>query len=260
MARQASLSVTNSRSSPKPMSIESVMPFNHLILCHPLLLLPSIFPRIRVFSNVSALRISWPKYWSFSFSINPSNEHPGLISFRMDWLDLFGVQGTLKSLLQHHSSKAWIFQCSAFFTVQLSHPYMTTGKSIALTRQTFVDKVISLLFNMLFRLVITFLPRSKRPLISWLQSPSAVKLQDIKNEFCFYTLIMNYYFCCSVPQLCLTLCDHMDCSMPGFPVHHQLLKLAQTLVHWVSDAIQPSSPLSSPSPSAFNLSQHQGVF
>ena len=139
------------------MSMESVMPFNHLNLCHPLLLPPSIFPSIRVFSNVSALRIRWPKYWSFSLSISPSNEHPGLISFRMDWLDLLAVQGTLKSLLQHHSSKASILQRSAFFTVQLSHPYMTTGKTIALTRWTFVGKVMSLLLNRLSRLVITFL-------------------------------------------------------------------------------------------------------
>ena len=164
-ARQASLSITNSQSPPKPKSIVLVMPSNHLILCRPLLLLPSIFPSIRVFSNESALRIRWPKYWSFSFNISPSNEHPGLISFRMDWLDLLAVQWTLKSLLQHHSSKASICQHSAFFIVQLSHPYVTTGKTIALTRWTFVDKVISLLFNMLSRLVITFLPRSKRLLI-----------------------------------------------------------------------------------------------
>ena len=153
-----------------------VMPSNHLILCHPLLLLPSIFPSIRVFSYESALPIRWPKYWSFSTSVSPSNEHPGLISFRMDWLDLVAVQGTLKSLHQHHSSKASIFQCSAFFTVQLSHPHVTTGKTIALTRRTFVGKVMSLLFNVLSRLVITFLPRSKHLLISWLQSPSAVIL------------------------------------------------------------------------------------
>ena len=156
------------------MSIESVMPSNHLILCCPLLLLPSIFPSIKVFSNELALRIRWPKYWSFSFNICPSNEHPGLISFRMDWLDLLAVQGTLKRLLQHHSSKASILQHSAFFIVQLSHPYMTTGKTIALTIWAFVGKVMSLFFNMLSRLVITFLPRSKRHLISWLQSPSAV--------------------------------------------------------------------------------------
>ena len=150
------------------MPIELVMPSNHLILCCPLLLLPSVFPCIRVFSNESALHIRWPKYWSFSFSISPSNEHPGLISFKMDWLDLLAVHGTLKSLLQHHSSKASIPQHSVFFIVQLSHPYMTTGKTIALTRRTFVVKVMSLLFNMLSRLVITFLPRSKHLLISWL--------------------------------------------------------------------------------------------
>ena len=164
----ASLSITNSRSSLKLRSIESVMPSSNLILCHPLLL-PSIFPSIRVFSNESALHIRWPKYWSFSFNISPSNEHPGLI-LRMDWLDLLAVQGTLKSLLWHHSSKASILWCSAFFTVQLSHPYMTTGKTIALTRWTFVGKVMSLLLKMLSRLVITFLPRSKCLLISWLQS------------------------------------------------------------------------------------------
>ena len=162
------------------MSVKSVMPFNHLILCRPLVLLPSIFPSIRVFSNESVLCIRWPKYWSFSFNISPSNEHSGLISFRMDWLDLLAVQGTLKSLFPYHSSKASILQCSAFFTVQLSHPYMTTGKTIALTKWTFVGKVISLLFNMLSRLVITYLPRSKRLLISWLQSPSAVILEPRK--------------------------------------------------------------------------------
>ena len=155
------------------------MPSKHLILCHPLLLLPSIFPSIRVFSNESALPIRWPKYWSFSLNISPSNEHPGLI-FRMDWLDLLAVQGTLKSLLQHHSSKASILWHSAFFIVQLSHPYMTTGKTIALTIQTFVGKVMSLLFDMLSRLVMAFLPRSKCLLISWLQSPSAVILEPKK--------------------------------------------------------------------------------
>ena len=159
------------------MSIESVIPSNHLIFCHPLLLLTPILPSIRVFSNESTLHMRWPNYWSFSLSISPSIEHPGLISFRMDWLDLLAVQGTLKSLLQHHSSKASIFRCSAFFTVQLSHPYMTTGKTIALTRRTFVGKVMSLVFSVLSRLVITFLPRSKRLLISWLQSPSAVILE-----------------------------------------------------------------------------------
>ena len=171
------------------MPIELVMPSSHLILCHPLLLLPPVppnwgsFPKRpsqRVFSNESTLRMSWPKYWSFSFSISPSNEHPGLISFRMDWLDLLAVQGTLKSLLQHHSSKASIFRHSAFFTVQLSHTYMTTGKTIALTRRTLVGKVMALLFNMLSRLVVIFLPRSKRLLISWLQSPSTVILEPPK--------------------------------------------------------------------------------
>ena len=177
---QASLSITNSQSSPKLMSIESMMPSNHLILCHPLLLLSSIFPSIRVFSNELALRIRWTKYWSLSFNISPSNEHPGLISFRMDSLDLLAVQGTLKSLLQHHSSKTSILRHSAFFIVQLSHPYMTTGKTIALTRWMFVDKVMSLFFNMLSRLVLTFLPRSKCLLISWLHSTSAVILEPPK--------------------------------------------------------------------------------
>ena len=170
------------------MSFESVMPFNHLILCHPLLLLPSIFPSIRVFSNESALHIRWPKYWNFSFNISPSNEHPGLISFRMDWLDLLSVQWTLKSLLQHRSSKPSILLCSAFFIVQLSHPHMTTGKTITLARWTFVGKVMSLLFNMLSRLVITFLPRSKPLLISWPQSLSALILHPPKNKVshCFH--------------------------------------------------------------------------
>ena len=161
------------------MSIESVMPSSHLILGHPILL-PPILPSIRVFSNESTLHMRWPKYWSFNLSISPSNEHPGLISFRMNWLDLLAVQGTLKSLLQHHSLKASILWCSASFTVQLSHPYMTTGKTIALTKWTFVGKVMSLLLNMLSRLVITFLPRSKCLLISWLQSPSAVILEPKK--------------------------------------------------------------------------------
>ena len=166
------------------MSIESVMPSSHLILCCPLLLLPPIPHSIRVISSESTLLRRWPKCWSFSFSISPSKEHPGLISFRMDWLDLLAVEGTLKSLLQHHSSKASILRCSAFFTVQLSYPYMTTGKTTALTRQIFIGKVVSLLLNILSRLVITFLPRSKRLLISWLQSPSAVILepQNIKSD------------------------------------------------------------------------------
>ena len=170
------------------MSIELVMPSNHLILCHPLLLLPSIFPSIRVFSNESALHIRWPKNWSFSFNISPSNEYPGLISFRMDYLDLLAVQGALKGHLQHHSSKASILRCSAFFTVQLSHSYMTTGKTITFIRWTFVGKIMSLLFNMLSRLLIIFLPRRKCLLISWLQSPSAVIFGAQKNKVshCFH--------------------------------------------------------------------------
>ena len=169
-----------SQSLLKLMSIELVMPSNRLILCLPLFLLPSIFPSVRVFSSESLLHIRQPKYWSLSFSISPSSEYSGLISFRIDWLDVLAVQGTLKSLIQHHSSKGSILRCSAFFIVQLSHPYMTTGKTIALTGWTFVGKVMSLLFNMLSRLVITFLPRSKRLLISWLQSPSAVILEPPK--------------------------------------------------------------------------------
>ena len=174
---QASMSITNSWRLLKLMSIESVMPSSHLILCHPSLLLPSIFLSIMVFSSDSVLRIRWPKSWSFSFSVSTSNEYPWLISFRMDWLDLFAAQGILKSVLQHHSSKASILWCSAFFTVQLSYPYMTTGKTIALTRQIFFGKVMSLLFNMLSKFVITFLPRSKHLLISWLHSPFSVTLE-----------------------------------------------------------------------------------
>ena len=179
-ACQASLSITNSWSPPKPMSIESMMPPSHLILCRPFFLLPSIFPSIRVFSNESTLRMRWPKYWSFSFSISPSKEHPGLISFRMDCLDLLEVHGTLKSLLQHHSSKASVLRWSAFFIVQLSHPYATTKKTVTLARWTFVGKVMSLLFNVLSRLVIAFLSRSKHLLISWLQSPTVVILKPKK--------------------------------------------------------------------------------
>ena len=174
VAHQASLSITNSQGLLKLMSIESVLPSNHLILCRPLLLLPSIFPSIRVFFSESVLHIRWSKYWSFSFIISPPNEYSGLISFRIDWLHLFAVQGTLKSSLQNHSLKTSILQCSAFFIVQFSYPHVTTGKTKALTRQTFVGNVMSLLFNMLSRLVITFLPKSKCLLISWLQSPSAV--------------------------------------------------------------------------------------
>ena len=186
-ARQASLSIANSRSLLKIMSIESVMPSNHLIFCHPLFLLPSIFSNIRVFSNESVLHIRWPKYWNFSFTIRTSNEYSGRISFRMDCLDLLAVQGTLKSLLSHHSSKASILRHSDFFIVQVSHPYMTTGKTIALTRKAFDSKVMSLLFNMLSRFVIAFLPRSKCLLISWLQSTWAVILEP-KNDY----YILNY--------------------------------------------------------------------
>ena len=200
------------------------MPSNHLILCHALLLPPSVFPSIRVFSNEAGLRIRCSKYWSFSFSISPSNEHPGLISFRMDWLDLLVVQGTLKSLLQYHSSKASILWGSAFFIVQFSHPYMTTGKTMALTRQTFVGKITSLLFNMLSRLTITFLGA-----ISSVQSLSCV-----------------WFF--ASPR------------MPGFPVHHQLLEFTQTHVHWVGDVIQPSHPLLSPSPPVLHLPLHQSLY
>ena len=180
-ACQAYLSFIISESLLKLMSIEMVMSSNHLILCYPLLLPPSFFPNIRVFSNESVLRIRWPKYWSFSFSISPSNEYSGLISFRIDWLNLLAVQGTLKSLHQHHSSKASIFQPPAFFIVQLSHPYMTTGKVIALTKQTFFSKVMSLLFNTLSRFVKGVHPRSKHLLISWLQSPSAMILETPKK-------------------------------------------------------------------------------
>ena len=192
-ARQASLSITNIWSSPKPMSIKSVMPSSHLIRCHPLLFLPSTFASIRVFSNESVLLIRWPKYCSFSFSISISNEYSGLISFRMDWLDRLTVQGTLKSLFQHHSSKASILWPSAFFIVQLSHPHMTTGKTIALIRQTFVGKAMSLLFNMLCRTVIVFLPRSKRLLISWLQSPSAVILEPKKIKYVTVSIISSLF-------------------------------------------------------------------
>ena len=179
-AFQASMSITNTWKLLNLMSIKLVMPSNHLILCHPLLLLPSIIPSIRLFSNESVLCIMWPNYWSFSFSISPPNEHSGLISFRIDWFAPLAVQGTLKSLLQHQSSKASILQCSTFFIVQLSRPYMTTGKTIALTRWNFVSKVMSWLFNWLSRLVIAFLPSSKHLLISWLQSPSAVILEPKK--------------------------------------------------------------------------------
>ena len=191
-ACQASLSITNSQSLVKLMSIESVMPSNHLILCH-LLLPPSIFPSIRVSSSESVLRIRWPKYWSFNFNISSSNEYSGLISFRIDWLDLTAVRETLQSFLQHQSSKASILQYSAFFIVQLSHPYMTTGKTIALTRWTFVGKVTSLLYNMLSRLIIAFLPMSKCLLISWLQSPFAVILEPPQNKVCHCFLFRHLF-------------------------------------------------------------------
>ena len=183
------------------MSIELVIPSNHLILCHPLLSLPSVFPSIRVFSSESVLPIRWPKYWSFSFSISPSNEESELISFRIDWLDLLAVQGTLKSLLQHHSSKASILRCSVFFIAQLSHPYMTTGKTIALTRQTFVGKVISLLFNMLSTLVLAFLPRSKHLLISWLLSSCVVILEPPKIKSLTVSIVS--------PSVCHEVMDRM---------------------------------------------------
>ena len=196
MARQASLSFTISLSLLKLLSIESIMPSSHLVLCCPLLLLPSIFPSIRVFSNESALRTRWPKYWSFIFSISPSNEYSGLISFRIDWFALVAVQGILKSLLQRHSSKESILWCLTFFMVQLSHPYTTTGKTIASTLWTFVSKVMSLLFNMLSRLVIAFLPRSKRLLISWLHSLSMVILEPKRNKvtFSLFTAGINWNF------------------------------------------------------------------
>ena len=234
---------------------------NHLILCRPLLLLPSTFPSIRVFSNESALRIRWPKYWSSSFNISPSNDCSGLSSFRMDWLDLLAVQGTLKSLLRHHGSKALILQCSAFFIVQLSHPYMTTGKTIPLTKWTFVSKIMSLLFNMMFRLVIAFLPRNKCLLISWFQSPSAVILKPPKNRVshCVHCFPISVQFS-SVAQSCPTLCNPINRSMPGLPIHHQLSEFTQTHVHRVGDAIQLFHPLSSPSPPAPNPSQHQSLF
>ena len=203
------MTITNSPSLHKLMSIESVMPSNHLTLCCPILLLPSIFPSIRVFSNESILRMMWPKYWSFSFSISSSNEHSGLISFRMDWLDLLAVQGTLKSLLQHHSSKASILQCSGILIVQLSHPYMTTGKTIALTRCTFVSKVMPLLCNMLSRLAVAFLPRSKNLLISWLQSSTAVILEPPKIKSLTVSIVS--------PFVCHEVISGTGCHDLSFP-------------------------------------------
>ena len=234
VACQASLSsFTISRSLLKLMSIESVRPSNHLVLCRPVLLLPSIFPTIRVFSNKSGLRIRWPKYWSFSFSISPSNEYSnensGLISFRIHWFDL-AAQGTLKSLLQHHSSKASILLCSGFFILQISHPYTTTGKTIALTRWTFVGKVMSLLFNMLCRFVKAFLPRGKRPLISWLQSPPAVILELPKIKFLTVSIVVS----------------------PS--IYHEVMGLdAMILVFWMLSFKLFQSPLSISSRSALVL-------
>ena len=202
-ACQASLSITNSQSLPKFMSIQSVMPSSHLILCCPLLLLPSIFPSTSVFSNESVLRFRWPKYWNFSFSISPSNEYSGLIYFRIDWFDLLAVQGTLNSLLKHHSSKASILQCSAFLMVQLSHSYMTTGKTTDLTGQTFVSKIMFLIFNILCRLVIAFLPRSKHLLLSWLQSPLVNSLMQIKTTVRYhFTLVRKAIINKSIKNKC----------------------------------------------------------
>ena len=203
------------------------MPSSHLILCCPLLLLPPIPPSIRVFSNESTLHMRWPKYWSFSFSITPYKEHPGLISFRMDWLDHIAVHGILKSLLQHHSSKASILRCSAFFIVQLSHPYMTTGKTIALTRWTFVGKVMSLLFNMLTRLVITFLPRSKRLLISWLQSPSAVILEPPKIKS---VTVSTVHFQMWGVRVCVCVCVKGRCIFLFFFCSHQAFRIQRFLL------------------------------
>ena len=226
-ARQASLSTTNSWSSPKLLSIQSVMPSSNLFLCHPLLLLPPIPPSIWVFSNESTLLMRWPKYWSFSFSISPFNEHPGLISFRLDWLDLLAVQGTLKSLLQHHSSKASILRHSAFFTVQLSHPYMTTRKTIACINYDLEQRPIN--YNWQYTSVLIF------------------------YKFALYTVFCKYSACCccccSVTKSCLIPCDPMDCGTPGFLVPHHNPEFAQVHVHWISDAIQPSPSLSSSSPS-----------
>ena len=224
--QHARLCFTILRSMLKLMSIEPVMPSNHLILCRPLLLLPSVFPSIRVFSNESALCIRWPTYWSFSFSINPSNEYSGLISFRMDWLDLLAVQETLKSLLQHHSSKESILRCSAFFMVQLSHPYMTTGKTIALTRWTFVGKVMSQLFNMLSRMVIAFLPRSKRLLISWLQLPSAVIFgaQENKVCHCFHCFPIYLHEVMGLDAMIFRKCKSKPQCITSYPLEWLLFK------------------------------------
>ena len=219
-ACQDSLSVTNSQRILKLMFIESVMPSNHFIFCHPLLLPPSIFPSIRVFSNESLLHIRWPKYWSFSFCISSSNEYSGLIFFRMDWLDLLSVHGTLKSLLQHHSSKASVLWHSVFCMVQLSHPYMTTGKTIALTKWTFVGQVMSLLFNMLSRLVIAYLPRSKRLLISWLQSTPVVILEPQKIK-CVTVSIAS-------PSICQSQRQAMPCNAIQFSNYRTIALISYT--------------------------------
>ena len=242
-ACQASLSITNSQSSLKLMSIKSVMPSSHLILCHSLLHLPPIPRRIRVFSNESTLLMRWPKYWSFSFSIIPSKEHPGLISFRKDWLDLLAVQGTFKSLLQHHSSKASILQHSAFFTVQLSHPYMTTGKTIALTRQTFVGKVMPLLFNMLSRLVITFLSKSKHLLISWLQSLSAVILEPTKINSVTVSIVSPSICHLSVNQISWSIapcfCCYSKVKLFLAVTGHGYLLGSEFIAYVISDGTPP---------------------
>ena len=217
------------------------MPSNHLILCRPLLLLPSTFPSIRVFSNESVIRIRWPKYWGFSFNISPSDEYSGLISFRMDWLDLLALQGTLKSLLQHHTSKASILQCSAFFIVQLSHPYMTTGKTIALTRQTFVGQVMSLLFNMLSRLVITFLPRSKRPLISWLLDPyphfDLGNIHELSSSDWFYTFWLPILFPQQVKSFLMLITRNRDSQVSSIRGLLSYLGRGESLAFWTIQVV-----------------------
>ena len=234
------------------MSIVSVMPSNHLILCHPLLLLPPIPPSIKVFSNESTLHMRWPKYWSFSFDISPSSEHPGLISFRMDWLDLLTVQGTLKSLLQHHSSKASILLHSAFFIVQLSHPYMTTGKTIALTRWTFAGKVMSLPFNILSRLVITFLPRSKRLLISRLQSPSAVLLEPRKIKSATVSTVSP-----SISHEVMVTSDQVNSASPARFPDLLPLHVCTSAPHWGTDCTYLLCPYGDP---VFKLTFLQKAF
>ena len=263
---QAHLSFPISQSLLKCMPIVLVMLSKHVICC-PLLFLPSIFPSIRVFSNELALYIRWPKYWSFSFSISPSNEYSGLISFGIDCFDLLAVQGTVKSPLHHHSSKAQILVYSAFFKVQLSHLYMTTGKIIALTAGTFVSKRMALLLNMLSRFVMAIIPRSKCFLISWLRSMSTVILEPKKIKSIITSTFSSSIclegmgcWCCSVTQSFLTLCDPVDYSTPGLPAPHHHPEFAQVHVCCIGDAIHPSHPLMPSSPSVLNLSQHQGLF